>query len=135
MYDKNSGEMIGFVDLGDLNNKLAQFQRSCSNEVDNEKPPLATHMLVFMVCGKLSGVKFLYAQFPCTATTADQLYSLVWGCVSRLEGARFKVLSVTCDGAASNRNFMEARTSLFSKQKIRTVMKPGPYSLFRMFLT
>ena len=79
IYDKHSGELFGFIDVGDV---LLAFQQSC--ESDFHKPQLATHMLVFMVCGILSALKYPYAQFPCMSVTADQLYSLVWGGVRRL---------------------------------------------------
>ena len=105
IYDKHSGELLGFIDVGDVNNSLLAFQQSCESDI--HKPQLATHMLVFMVCGILSALKYPYAQFPCMSVTADQLYSLVWGGVRRLEGAGFKVLAITCDGAASNRKFMK----------------------------
>ena len=61
------------------------------------------HMLIFMVSGIVSKLNYPYAQFPCTSLTADQLYSPVWGCVSRLEGIGFKVLATTCDVASWNR--------------------------------
>ena len=105
VYDKHSGEMIGFINVGDVNNCLAAFQRESVS--DSQKPQLATHMLVFMVCGIVSNLKFAYAQFPCSSLTADQLYSLVWGCIRRLEGIGFKVLATTCDGASCNRKFMK----------------------------
>jgi len=105
VYDKNSGEMIGFSNIGDINNCLEAFQRDC--EDDTQKPQLATHMLVFMVSGIASKLNYPYAQFPCTSLSGDQLYSLVWGCIRRLEGIGFKVVATTCDGASCNRKFIK----------------------------
>ena len=105
VYDKHSGEMIGFTDIGDINNCLEEFRRDC--EENRQKPQLATHMLVFMVSGIVSKLNYPYAQFPCTSLSADHLYSLVWGCVRRLEGIGFKVLATTCDGASCNRKFFK----------------------------
>ena len=45
VYDKNTGEMIGFINLGDINNAIQDLQRD--NEADH--PPVATHLLTFMV--------------------------------------------------------------------------------------
>ena len=104
VYDKHSGDIIGFTNLGDVNDQLLAFEQTHLNP--SPQPQLATHMLVFMVCGILSNLEFAYAQFPCTSVTGDQLYSLVWGCVRHLETAGFKVLATTCDGAASNRKFI-----------------------------
>ena len=74
---------------------------------DKCKLQLASHMLVFMVRGILSELKFPYAQFSCTSITGDQLYPLVWGCIRRLEAAGFKVLATTCDGSSANRKFIK----------------------------
>ena len=104
VYDKHSGDIIGFVNLGETNDLLLAFEQAHLNP--SPQPQLATHMLVFMVCGILSNLEFPYAQFPCTTVTGDQLYSLVWGCVRQLETAGFKVLATTCDGASSNRKFI-----------------------------
>lgn len=37
--------------------------------------------------------------------SGDQLYSLVWGYVRRLEACGFKVIALTCDSASPNRKF------------------------------
>ena len=62
VYDKHSGELVGFVNVGDVNNQLLQFEREWTSN-SNGQPPLATHMLTFMVRGLLSDLKFPYAQF------------------------------------------------------------------------
>ncbi|KAL5491483.1 hypothetical protein EMCRGX_G016780 [Ephydatia muelleri] len=36
---------------------------------------------------------------------------MVWGCIRRLETCGFKVIAVTCDGASSNRTFMQLHHS------------------------
>ena len=105
VYEKHSGELIGFVNIGEINNQLLEYEQSCLS--DEPEPQLASHMLVFMVRGILSDLKFPYAQFSCTTITGDQLYSLVWGCIRRLEAAGFKVLATTCDGASPNRKFFK----------------------------
>ena len=106
VFNKHSGELIGFLDIGEVNNQLVQFEEACK-DVAKRKPLLATHMIVFMVTGLLSHLTFAYAQFPSLSVTSDQLYSLVWACVRRLEMAGFKVISLTCDGAGSNRKFFK----------------------------
>ena len=90
----------------------------------SDQPPLATYMLTFMVRGLLSGLEFPYAQFASSSMSGellfplfhayqaeygltkrdcwidvDQLYSLVWGCVRRLEACGFKVIALMCHGA------------------------------------
>ena len=103
VFNKHTGELIGFTNIGELNECLFKFEQACRGEI--EQPQLATHMLVFMVSGLLSDLQFPYVQFPTDSITADQLYSLVWECVRHLEAIEFKVLAITCDGASPNRKF------------------------------
>lgn len=63
VYDKYTGRLIGFVDIGSINNHLAQFEQSLSE--DDAAPPLAKTMVVLMVKGLFTTLKFPYAQFPC----------------------------------------------------------------------
>ena len=60
-------------------------------------------MLVFLVRGLFSNLKFLYAQFPCTALSGNQMYQPFWEAVGRHELCGFKVLALVCDGLAANR--------------------------------
>ena len=57
VFDK-SGEVIGYVDTGDFNNKLRQFENRCKTDV------IATHMLTLMIRGIFFKLQFPYAQFP-----------------------------------------------------------------------
>ena len=47
VYDKHSGRLIGFTNLGDTNNCLLQFESSLTN--DAAMPSLANTMLVLMI--------------------------------------------------------------------------------------
>lgn len=103
VYDKHTGQLTGFLNIGEVNNQLLQLEQVCKQETP--LPKLATHMLTFMVRGLLSGLDFPYASFPCLSLGGDQLYSIVWGAVRRLEACGFRVAALTCDGASCNRNF------------------------------
>ena len=105
IYNKYSYKILGFVRLGEVNDHLSKFEKSKDSETP--KPQLATHIVTFMVSGIFSDLQFPYASFPCSSITGDQLYSLVWGCVRRLEACGFKVVALTCDGASVNRAFMK----------------------------
>lgn len=110
VYDKHSGQLIGCMNLGDVNNELLQLEDACKNERPS-LPKLATHVLTFMVRGLLSSLDFPYASFPCLSLGGDQLYSIVWGAVRRLEACGFRVLAITCDGASCNRSFFRLHRS------------------------
>lgn len=51
VYDKFEDELIGFINLGDTNNRLLQFEASLSSKDKPSVPSLVNSMLVFMVCG------------------------------------------------------------------------------------
>ena len=111
VYDKEECQLIGFVDLDDVSNHLQAFERTLTDPTS--KPILATHMVVFMVRGLFSSLRFPYAQFPCSTLNGHTLYALVWECISHLETIGLKVLALTADGASCNRKFfkMHGRTS------------------------
>ena len=80
IYNKESMEIIGFVNVGDISEHLHEYERCCTEEISQQKPQIATHILMFMVRGLFSGLCFPYAQFPCASLSGDQLYLLVWDC-------------------------------------------------------
>ena len=92
MYTKTTGKLVGFTALGDINDHLMAFEKSLSEEREDSDEEIAKTMLVFMVHGFFSRVRFPYAQFPCSAVTGDLLYNPFWEAVFRLERMEFKVL-------------------------------------------
>lgn len=108
VYNKHSGEVIGFVDITDINMHLKAFERSCDKVTVPQE--LASHMSVFMVRGLFSSLSFPYAQFPCATASADVLHPIVWHCIEHLEMIGLKVLALVCDGASPNRKFYKMHT-------------------------
>ena len=107
----HAGELIGFVNLTDINQHLCTLERNCTNEDDEAHlPQLATHLLVFMVRGICSSLKFPYAQFPVRSLSGEVLHPIVWECVESLEGLGFKVMAFVADGASCNRKFYNMHT-------------------------
>ena len=56
--------LIGFTDIGDINSHLDEYENQLANK--ELRAPLATLMLLLMVRGLFTNLKFPYAQFPCT---------------------------------------------------------------------
>ena len=123
VYDKHSGALVGFTDLGDVNNLLANFDHSLSEEP--HAPRLSKTMLVFMVRGLFTKLQFPYAQFAATTISGDQIFSLFWECVMRLERGGFMVLAATADGASPNCAFMNIHKPSSSD--------PFPYKVLNPF--
>jgi len=61
LYNKHEDHLIGFVDLGNTNNKLIEYENALS--AGETEPKLASTMLVFMVRGLLSNLNYPYCMF------------------------------------------------------------------------
>lgn len=46
IYDKVESKIIGFIDLGNVNNQLSELEESCRNDQSSLPAPVATHILV-----------------------------------------------------------------------------------------
>ncbi len=102
-YCAHSGKILGFTEIGSLNEELKDFEKKCKGELD---PPLATHMLVLMVRGITSELQKPLAYFPCQhGFLSYELYNVINEAVELLEFAGFTVHSLVSDGASSNRKF------------------------------
>ena len=72
VWDKYSGELLGFVDLGDINVNYATLKNV-------EK--LATHVLVFLVKSIVNPLSFSFASFATTGILAHQIMPIFWKAV------------------------------------------------------
>ena len=73
VLDKNTGELIGFTDLGDPNLNYGLLEKA---------DEIATHALAFLVRGVCTELKFCLAYFATTGVTAAQVMSLFWEAVN-----------------------------------------------------
>lgn len=78
VYDKHTGSITGFIDLGSVNNQLLSFEKAvCGKEESSDDliiPTLAKSMMVYMVRGLFSSLQFAYAQFSCSSLTGELLF-------------------------------------------------------------
>lgn len=121
VFDKHETKVVGFVDMGDVNNELADLERECSTT--EQHPAIATHMLVLMVRGVFTGLRFPYAHFPTTNIKAEQLFDIVWETIERLEHMKFKVIVVCADGASTNRKMFRMHGESLSSEPYNPVYK------------
>ena len=110
VWDKHTGELVGYVDLGDTEVNLAMF----------DKPDtVASHVLVIMVRSIINPFKFSLANFATTTASSSQLFVLFWKAVGILElSCKLKVLAVTCDGASTNRKMFKMHFKLNDDQDV-----------------
>lgn len=73
VYDKHTGALTGFVNLGETNEHLLQLERQLRSGTETSEP-LAKTMLVLMVRGLFTRLQFPYAQFACTSVSGDLLF-------------------------------------------------------------
>ena len=76
VFDKYSGDLIGFVDLGDLMTNYASLE---------EEDVIATHALAFLVRGMCTDIKHVIAYYFTENVTSYQLMSIFWKVVGTLE--------------------------------------------------
>ena len=92
VFDETTGALVGFVNIGDTNSHLLEYECSLQQFSTPRHPVLAKTMMVFMVRGLFTSLRFAYAQFPCKNVTADLLFGPFWEAVYRLERCGFKVI-------------------------------------------
>lgn len=123
VYCPSSGQLIGFVDLDDTSNQIMQFQ----NSIDNSEHKLASSMLVLMVRGATTNLKFPFASFATRGLHANQLQTIIMRAIELLEiDCGLKCLYVSCDGAGQNRRFFEMNKTEVNDEPCNWM--PNPYA-------
>lgn len=80
VFNKHTCELVGFTDIGDINNELAKLKQRCDGNSEQRCPgEITSHMLLFMVKGMFSSLEFPYTHFATKGVTADQLYPIFLG--------------------------------------------------------
>ncbi len=114
VYNKHTGALVGFANLGEITSHLQEFERSLETTETTKTqacPPLAKSMLVIMVRGLFTKLQLPYAQFTCVNLTGEQIFPLFWEAVFRIERCELKVVGATFDGASPNRRFLQLHGS------------------------
>ena len=102
------GQLVGFTELGSLNDEFKIFERNIKEDMASEDcHDFATHVILFMVRGIFSNLAYPFSYFAGNGFTADQLYPCVIEATKVLEYLGFKVRAFTADGASANRKFFK----------------------------
>ena len=109
VFDKVSGDLVGFINLGD----------PMTNFADLQEDPIATHALAFLVRGLCPDLKHIIAYFFTGNVTSFQLMPLFWRTVAVLEEPlNLYVCAAVNDGALPNRKFFRLNCKLANKADI-----------------
>ena len=109
VFSKCTGEMVGFTNLGTVNEDLATITSEAADsenctEMGNHL--LAKSMLVFMIRPIFKpSLSFPVASYPASNLSGEKLYPVVMEVVEALELSNVPVIAVTSDGASPNRSF------------------------------
>ena len=104
VFDKVSGELIGFVDLGDPMTHFATL---------TDEDHIATHALAFLVRGLCTDWKHIIAYFLTGNVKSFQIMPLFWRTVAVLEvSLNLHVCAAVNDGASPNRKFFRLHSKL-----------------------
>ena len=125
LFDKTSGELIGFIDLGDPLTTYANV---------DEDTPIASHALAFLVRELCTNLKHVVAYYFTGNVTSFQLLPLFWKVVGVLETTvRLWVIAAVNDGASPNRKFFALHSKLGGTLPDGLVYKtPNLFFLARM---
>ena len=115
VFDKNSGDSVGFIDLGDPMTNFACL---------DDKDIIATHALAFLVRGLCSDVKHIIAYFFTGNVTSYKPMPIFWKVVSTLElSLDLWVVALVNDGASPNRKLFILHVKLAIDRKCDVVYK------------
>ena len=104
VFDKVSGDLIGFINLGDPMTNFANL---------TDEDPIATHALAFLVRGLCTDLKHIIAYFFTGNVTSFQIMPLFWRTVAVLEvSLKLRVCAAVNDGASPNRKFLRLHSKL-----------------------
>lgn len=106
VYKKDTGDLVGYTHLNDARNKIYSLSNQCHKD-----KKVANHVLMLMLRGATTHVKYPFAHFATNSLTADDLNSIVWEAIEKLESLGFKILTIIGDGAAINRKFFSMNTT------------------------
>ena len=115
VFDKHSGDLIGFVDLGDPMTNSASL---------GDEDVIVTHALAFLVSGMCSDLKHVIAYYFIENVTSYQLMSLFWKVIGVLElSVNLWVCAAVNDRASPNRKFFDLHAKYVSNLHLDVVHK------------
>ena len=127
--------MVGFTEMGDLNEEFRSFKervenRSESEDVNDDEEfnrSFATHVIVYMARGIFTNLAYPFGYFFSTGFTAAQLYPCTMEATRVLTAIGFRVCVFVSDGA-----FIKIRKMLQEKRKMASLSFKGQQWRWRL---
>ena len=125
MYNRNTGELIGFTDSGEPDINIGTLKNF----------DLPTHVLVFSLRGMKFDLKYSFGYSATKGLVGFQLMPIFWRAVIILEiTCKLPVIVVVCDVASCNRNFFRMHSKMSSDlevvHKVRNLFAPERWIWF-----
>ena len=105
-YSKSIGCIVGFRELGDINEELNEFERKFQNSSTKFKE-LATYVICFMARGLMKRFSHPVSYFSSRGFTSDQLFPVTSRAIRILEAIGLEVIAVVCNGQLPTKDFSE----------------------------
>lgn len=106
VYSRATGKLIGFTDMGDINEEVRKLQGECGDE-SPEKREMTRYVNVFMVRGIFTKLVYPFGYFGSPGLSGEQLFPCALEATRILERIGFKVRAWICDGASPNRKLFK----------------------------
>lgn len=115
VWDKHTGELIGYVNLGDPEINYLSF---------NECNTIASHILAFMINSIAGNFRFVLGYFATNSLKSVQLFNLFWKAIGILTlTCKLKVVAATGDGASVNRKFIKMHSDIMDTGTSNVIYK------------
>ena len=109
VYDKHSGELVGYVDLDKVGNEFMNLHYA----LNDANQSIAKFLLVVMIRGVTTALKYPLATFATDGIKATFIDTVIWEAMEIVEiDTCMKVLFLCCDGATPNRKFFKIHDQL-----------------------
>ena len=117
VYKKNSGELIGYTNLNDVDKELRELDQYFNDPNKELKKDIASKVLVFLVKGVATDVKEAVCSYPVTSFSPIQLHSWTWHLIGALKRRNILIIAFTCDGCPINRAFIKTHEPSHTPRK------------------
>ena len=125
----STGRLVGFCDKGNFNEELKNLSEVVANK--SSEPDVASHILVFMVRGKMAHYNLPFMWYPCCGFLSEHLWEAVWKATRILEDLGLPVRGWVCDGASLNRKFFRIHKTVGGQYKGHTYYTTNRYDRSR----